>query len=128
MKPKPSNQILKSLMARMCAVRRSAVLNGDFACVLDLLEEYPVLKRSSYVSQTKFYLFDCLNLQAKLEFELIMQHPNMKEEFDGNFHNWAKAVIMYAQRNCSKVTAIQSIVKDVDLECELVHVLCVFCN
>lgn len=51
MKTKPSNQTLKSLMARTCAVRRSAILNGDYPCALDILEEYPVLKRSPYVSQ-----------------------------------------------------------------------------
>lgn len=56
MKVKPSNQILKSLMARTCAVRRSAILNGDYASVMDILEEYPMLKRSSYVSQTILFV------------------------------------------------------------------------
>lgn len=122
MKAKPSNQTIKSLMPRTCAVRRSAILNGDYSCVLDIVEDYPVLKRTSYVSQ--IYLDDlkfCF-IQAKLEFELIMQHPNMKDEFENDFEKWAKAVIVYAQRNCTKLTAIQSIIQDIDLECEFVDV------
>lgn len=58
-----------------------------------------------------------------MEFELIMQRPRMKEEFDDDFVDWAKAIIVYAQRNCTKLTAVQSIVKDVDVQCEFVHVL-----
>lgn len=57
-------------------------------------------------------------IQVKLEFEQIMQRPSMKEEFDEDFLNWAKAVILYAQRSCTKFTAVQSIVKNVDVECE----------
>ena len=57
-------------------------------------------------------------MQAKLEFELIMQRPSMKDEFDNDLDNWAKAIIVYAQRNCTRIAAIQSIAKDVDLECK----------
>ena len=59
-----------------------------------------------------------------MEFELIMQRPGMKDEFDTDFENWARAVIMYAQRNCTKNSAIQAVVNDVDLECEFVLALC----
>lgn len=49
-----------------------------------------------------------------------MQHPGMKEEFDDDFVNQAKAInILYAQRSCTKFTAVKSIVKNVDVECEL---------
>lgn len=55
-----------------------------------------------------------------------MQRSIMKEEFDDALVYWAKAVIIYAQRNCTKVTAIQSIIKDVDLECKLSMFSCLF--
>ena len=47
----------------------------------------------------------------------------MKDEFDDNFINWAKAVIVYSQRNCTKSTAIHSIIKNIDLECKLIHII-----
>ena len=49
-KTKPSSQSIKSLMARTCALRRSAILNGEYDSALDYVKEYPVFKRASYVS------------------------------------------------------------------------------
>ena len=51
MKTKPSNQTIKSLLAQTCGMERSAILNGDYSCVLDIVKEYPVFKHSSYISQ-----------------------------------------------------------------------------
>ena len=45
-KCKPSNQTVKSLMAWICAVWK-----GEYNTILDILEEYPMLKCTSYVSQ-----------------------------------------------------------------------------
>lgn len=36
-----------------------------------------------------------LHMQAKLEFELTMQRPNLKNEFDEELVLWTKAVVLY---------------------------------
>lgn len=64
-----------------------------------------------------------LHIQAKLEFELTMQRPNLKDEFDEELVLWTKAVVKYCKRACTRSTAIQKLVKDVDVDCEftIVH-------
>ena len=46
-KPDPSNESLKLLMSRTFPVRRPFILESD--SVQNILEEYPLLKRSAYV-------------------------------------------------------------------------------
>ena len=43
----------------------------------------------------------------------------MKEEFDEQFLLWSKAILIYCKKICTTTTAIQTLVKDVDAECEL---------
>ena len=48
-----------------------------------------------------------------------MQWPEIKKEFDEEFILWSKAVITYGKK-CTKTTAIQKLVKDIDFESEFV--------
>ena len=43
----------------------------------------------------------------------IMQHPNLKHEFDEALAD--NAVVVYCKKACMKSTAIQSLVKDIDI-------------
>ena len=63
-------------------------------------------------------------MQAKLEFELTMQRPNLKNEFDEELILWSKAVVSYCKKTCKKSTAIQKLVKDVDVDCKFIKLLC----
>jgi len=68
-------------------------------------------------------MFHVFYLQAKLEFELTMQRPNLKDHFDEEFLLWSKATISYCKKSCKKTTAIQKLVKDVDVECKFAREL-----
>ena len=43
----------------------------------------------------------------------------MQEEFDEQLLIWSKAILIYCKKTCTTTTAIQTLVKDVDAECEL---------
>ena len=43
----------------------------------------------------------------------------MKEEFEEQLLLWSKAILIYCKKTCTTTTAIQTLVKDVDAECEL---------
>ena len=58
------------------------------------------------------------HIQAKLEFELIMQRSNLKDEFDEELILWSKAVVTYCKAACRKMTFVQKLVKDVDMDCK----------
>lgn len=62
-------------------------------------------------------------MQAKLEFELIMQRHDLKDEFDEELVLWSRAVVSYCKRACTKSAAIQALVGDVDIDCKLCHVV-----
>ena len=68
------------------------------------------------------------HVQAKIEFELTMQRPNLKNEFDEELVLWSKAVVSYCKKTCKKSTAIQKLVKDVkdaDVDCcKFIKLLC----
>lgn len=59
-------------------------------------------------------------MKANLEFGLIMQRSEIKDEFDEDFIPWAKAVMLYCKQSCMKTTAIKTIVDATDfkLSCE----------
>ena len=48
-----------------------------------------------------------------------MQRNNLKENFDEQLILWSKAIILYCKKTCTKSTAIQSLIKEIDVECEL---------
>ena len=41
---------MKTLLTRTFPLRRSAIINLDYSSTTDVLEDYPMLKKSSYVS------------------------------------------------------------------------------
>ena len=122
-KSKLCSESIKSLMARTYTLR-SAVLNGDYPNTLSILDDFPMLKMCTYVRDfviciiISILIFDNLN-QVKLEFELVMQGKHIKEEFDEQLIIWSKATILYCKNRCTKTTAIQSLVKNVDVHCKL---------
>lgn len=93
-KPRPRHQTVKALMTRTFTMRREAILTSQFSTIDSVLEEYPMLKQSSY---------------ARLEFELIVQHPELKEQFDEEMILWAKVIVLYCKRSCAKSTAMKSL-------------------
>ena len=48
-----------------------------------------------------------------------MQRSNLKGEFDEELVLWTKAIVNYCKKTCGRSTAIQKLVKDVDVECKL---------
>ena len=60
----------------------------------------------------------CVLIKAKIEFEMIMQRPELKDQFDEEFIVWSKAVVNYCKKRCTKSTAIQKLVKDMNVECK----------
>ena len=56
-KPRPCHQTVKALMTRTFTMRREAILTSQFSTIDSVLEEYPMLKRSSYVSKFPFVIY-----------------------------------------------------------------------
>ena len=61
----------------------------------------------------------CALIKAKMEFELTMQNHELKDSFDEEFIKWIKAVITNCKKKCTKSTAIQKLIKDIDVDCKL---------
>ena len=59
-KPRPRHQTVKALMTRTFTMRREAILTSQFSTIDSVLEEYPMLKQSSYVS--KFLFVVCVDM------------------------------------------------------------------
>lgn len=53
-----------------------------------------------------------------MEFELTMQNPELKDQFDEEFISWSKAIVNYCKSKCTESTAIQKLVKDTDVDCK----------
>jgi len=120
-KPKIDSQKVKKLLIRTHSVRRTEILNSDTVTAQGILQKFPILKKCSHVSlriRVRHILCESLHVQAKVEFELIMQRPNLKNEFDEELVFWTKAVVKYCKRACTRLTAIQKIVKNVDVDCK----------
>ena len=49
-KTEPSHDILMSLMTRTFPMRRPSIVDSEALSVKDILKQYPLLKRSAYVS------------------------------------------------------------------------------
>ena len=49
-----------------------------------------------------------------------MQRPDIKEELDEKLELWCKSVISYCKKTQKKSTAIQQVIKEVDLESKLI--------
>lgn len=49
-----------------------------------------------------------------LEFGLVMQRPNIREEFDDELYFWSKAIIDYCSVAQKKCAAIQAVLKTLD--------------
>jgi len=60
----------------------------------------------------------CAFMKAKIEFEIIMQRPDLKEHFDEEFILWSKAVVYYCKKKCTRMSTIQKLVKDMNVECK----------
>ena len=126
-KPDPSHESMKLLMSRTFPIRRASILKSE--SVKNMLEEYPLLKRSAYVSSYTMQVAKCILtlflccMKATLEFGLIMQRSQMKEEFDENIISWAKAIMLYSKQSCMKTTAIKKLIDatDFSLSCEFYH-------
>jgi len=60
-------------------------------------------------------------LMLYLEFELIIQRPELKEEFDENFIGWAQSAMIYAEKSCMKTAVIKKIIEETDfkISCKL---------
>ena len=50
-KPKPCHESIKTLMARTHTARRVALLDSQYSTVASFIQEYPALKRCTYVRQ-----------------------------------------------------------------------------
>ena len=50
LKPKPSCDVLKTLITRTYPFRRASIIDFDYSTVTDILKDYPALKRCSCVS------------------------------------------------------------------------------
>ena len=72
-KPDPSHKSLKLLMSRTFPMRRPSILEAE--SVKNVLEEYPLLKRSAYVSSYIMQIAKCFN------YFVIVLH-------EGCFGNW----------------------------------------
>jgi len=115
-------QKVKTLFIRTHNHRRGDILSMKDTTALSIFLKYPMLKKCLFVSNYSIVDFNNLCVhdftQAKVEFQLIMQRPEIKEEFDEEFILWSKAVVNYCKKKCTKTTAIQKLVKDIDLESE----------
>ena len=58
-----------------------------------------------------------LYFQMALEFGLVMERPDIKEEFDEQLELWCKAAITYCKKTQVKSTAIQRVISGADFEC-----------
>lgn len=122
---------VKSLFIHTRTSRRMAVLCEESnPTAYSILQEYKMLKKSSYVSAELQAVYIVLlygyllygyfyALQAKLEFELTMQRQELKNEFDEELVLWSKAIVTYCRKTIKKSTSIQKLVKDVDVNCKL---------
>jgi len=55
-----------------------------------------------------------------------MQKSDLKDLFDEEVILWSKAIVNYCKKKCSKSTAIQKLVKDIDIDCKfLLQWICV---
>ena len=61
----------------------------------------------------------CALIKTKMEFELTMQNHKLKDSFNEEFIKWSKAVIAYCKKKCTKSIAIQTLIKDIDVNCKL---------
>ena len=50
-----------------------------------------------------------------------MQKPELKDMFEEEFVLWSKAIINYCKKKCTKSTAIQKLVKDIDVDCKFFY-------
>ena len=58
------------------------------------------------------------------EFALVMQRPNIREEFDDDLLIWSKAIITYCRNTQKRSSAIQLVLSDsdfADLDRESLH-------
>ena len=60
----------------------------------------------------------CAFMKAKTELEIIMQRPDLKEHFDEEFILWSKSVVYYCKKKCTRMSTIQKLVKDMNVECK----------
>lgn len=61
MKLKPSHQVIKTLMQRTFNERRSSILGTEYENVQTIMEDFPMLKRSTYVRHRYFVIY-CLHI------------------------------------------------------------------
>jgi len=118
----PRSEIHRSSKIFLSVLTISDILSMENTTALSIFLKYPMLKKCLFVSNCFIVEFNNLCVhgftQAKVEFQLIMQRPEIKEEFDEEFILSSKAVVNYCKKKCTKTTAIQKLVKDIDLESE----------
>jgi len=103
-KPKNGDPLkVKNLFIHSHTLRRAEVLNDKNVTTQSIPQKYPLLKKSSYIWVIRIWLY-CkiifIHVQAKLEFELTMQRPSLKNEFDEELILWSKAVTSYCKKTC----------------------------
>ena len=83
-------------------LRRAEVLNNENISTQSILQKYPMLKKSSYISHMYvFILQDYLCAFAgKTVFDFTTQRPKLKNEFDEELVLWSKAVVGYCKKTC----------------------------
>ena len=99
-KTKPSKDVLTELMKRTFGSRRNCVLD-EAVSIKEICVEYPLLKRSAYVSQCLLeYMgleFHHLLMQVAMEFDMIMHTELSREKFEKSWTLWGQAIVDYAR-------------------------------
>jgi hypothetical protein len=112
-KPSPKVDVLMDLMKRTFGRRRLWILESE-RLVLRICEDYPPLKKSSYVSLFKFTIKNdhCMYAQIMQEFEMIMSRNGLFEVFESSWPKWETAVLGYATGTKNKTQGLCSALKD----------------
>lgn len=111
-KPKPRPEVLKDYMCRTFPNRwDSFINNNDPGTLLGYIGQFPLLKKTTYVSESQMIVFISYTLmyvQAALDFAFACKKDDIRDEFEDKFHDWAKAVIKYCKDTQVRSTALQA--------------------
>ena len=84
--------------------------------VQNVIKSYFYLCTGTYCIIHYVILIHVLFCQALFEFQLILQRPNIQEEFESQFLQWCEAIVDYCRETHCNCTAIRSVVNDADLD------------
>ena len=132
-KSKPRTDVLKDMMKRTFPNRWDLYLNRSHPPTLSgYLSEYPLLKKTSYVSKVITCMFGvncctllfiellCMSFHIQLaqDFGLVCQKAGLKELFDESFPQWAHAVVKYCKEAQNRTTSLQLETETYDADIE----------